>query len=83
MVNFAGSAKNMDALVRSQMHVLVERLLKYEKPIVANEVEGWPSLELLVRSGLLYISAECFAPYSEMIQPVSPKSIKKVDEFLR
>lgn len=81
--NFAGSAKNMDALVRSQMHVLVERLLKYEKPIVANEVEGWPSLELLVRSGLLYISAECFAPYSEMIQPVSPKSIKKVDEFLR
>ena len=80
---FAGNAKDMDALVRSQLHVMVEKLLKYHKPIIANDIEGWASLELLVRSGLDFISAECFAPYSEMILPVAPKAIKRVAEFKR
>ena len=39
-----GNAKDMDALVRSQLHVMVEKLLKYHKPIIANDIEGWASL---------------------------------------
>ena len=80
--NFAGAARGMDALVRSQLHVMVEKLLHYNKPIIANDIDGWPSVELLVRSGLSYISAECFAPYSEMIQPISSKSSKRIADYL-
>ncbi len=78
---FAGSAAEMDALNRSRLHGLVEKLLKYRKPIIATDIEGWPSIELLVRSGVRYISSESFAPYDPMILPLPPKSVRRINDF--
>ena len=78
---FAGSASDMDALVRSQLHALVEKLLKYQKPIIATDIEGWASIELIVSSGLRYVSSETFAPYDLMMNPPSPKSLKRIKEI--
>ena len=78
---FAGSANEMDTLVRSQLHALVEKLLKYDKPIIATDIEGWASIELLVRSGLNLISAESFAPYDQMILPLPAKSVRRVTDM--
>ena len=78
---FAGSATDMDALVRSQLHALVERLLKYKKPIIATDVEGWASIELIVSSGMRFVSSETFAPYDLMMNPPSPKSLKRIKEI--
>lgn len=78
---FAGSANEMDTLVRSQLHALVEKLLKYDKPIIATDIEGWASIELLVRSGLDLISAESFSPYDQMILPLPAKSVKRINDM--
>ena len=67
--------------VRSRLHSLVEKLLKFNKPIIANDVEDWGSLELIVRSGIRYFSSEVFAKYSEEIKPVSTKSIRRLKDF--
>ncbi len=80
---FAGSASEMDTKIRSQLHALVEKLLKYGKPIIATDIEGWASLELLVRSGLKFISSESFAPFDQMILPIPPKSIKRVKDMIK
>ena len=78
---FAGVRAGIDTKIRAELHALVERLIKYRKPIMASDVDGWNAIELLVRSGLNYISAEVFAPYDAMITPVNPKSIKKLSDL--
>ena len=77
----SGSAAEMDARIRAKLHALVEKLLKYKKPIIANDIQGWGPIEILVRSGLDYISSQDFAPYDAMILPVSPKAIRKVNDM--
>lgn len=79
--SFTGAASNMDASIRSKLHALVEKLLKYDKPIIATDAVDWPSIEILVRSGLNYISSDVFAPYDEIPKPASLKAIKKIQEF--
>ena len=73
----------MDAKIRSQMHSLVEKLLKYKRPIIATDIEGWDSIELLVRSDMRYISSEFFAPFDPMITPPPSKSVKKIRDIKR
>jgi hypothetical protein len=71
----------MDTRIRSELHALVEKLLKYNKPIIASDIDGWNAIELLVRSGLNYISSESFAPYNQMIVPLPPKNVRKVQDM--
>lgn len=78
---FAGSATGLDTRIRSELHALVEKLLKYNKPIIASDIDGWNAIELLVRSGLNYISSEAFAPYTQMIVPLAPKNIRKIQDM--
>lgn len=82
-LRFAGTATGMDAKIRSQMHSLVEKLLKYKRPIIATDIEGWDSIELLVRSDMRYISSEFFAPFDPMITPPPSKSVKKIRDIKR
>ena len=77
----SGSAAEMDARIRAKLHALVEKLLKYKKPIIANDIQGWGPIEILVRSGLEYISSQDFAPYDAMILPIPPKSLRKVGDM--
>ena len=67
--------------LRSHLHTLVEKLLKYNKPIIASDFDGWPAVELMVRSGLEYISSEAFAPYDVMMNPINPKIVKRVKDM--
>ena len=80
---FAGSASEQDARIRSQLHALVEKLLKYQKTIIASDIEGWASIDLIISSGLRFISSESFAPYDVMMTPPSPKSLKRIKEINR
>ena len=81
--SFAGHASEMDGLIRSQLHSMVEKLLKYQKPIIATDIEGWDAIELLIRSGIAYISSESFAPYDTMLLPPPPKSLKRIKDIRR
>lgn len=69
---------NVDTKVRSELHALVEKLLKYQKPIIANSLMSWNAVDLVVASGLLYISSDVFAPYDAMFRPINDKNIERV-----
>ncbi|MDY2913120.1 MAG: hypothetical protein SOV58_00595 [Candidatus Enteromonas sp.] len=78
---FAGSATSMDAKIRSKLHSLVEKLLKYKHPIIASDIEGWDAIEIIVRSKVNFISSDAFAPYDPMLMPPAVKSIRKIKEM--
>lgn len=80
IVDFVSSSEGekLDTEIRSQLHSLVEKLLKYKMPIVASSLKSWSSLELVVGSGIVYISSDVFAPYSEMLLPVNDKNEKRL-----
>ena len=71
----------MDSRLRSQLHALVEKLLRYKRPIVAMGLLNWTALELVVGSGIDYISADCFAPYDQNLLPVNPKNINRIQNL--
>ena len=76
-----GSERNMDATIRSQLHALVERLIKFKKPIIASDLKNWDSIELVVSSGIDYISCNIFAPFSREIVEVNEKHATRVLEM--
>lgn len=78
---FAGTSREMDARIRSQLHSLVEKLLKYHKPIIASDAMGWPAIDLLVKSGLNYVSGDVIAPYDVMMNPIPPHNAKRIKDM--
>ena len=76
-----GSERNMDATIRSQLHALVERLIKFKKPIIASDLKNWDSIELVVSSGIDYISCNIFAPFSREIVKKKKKHATRVLEM--
>ncbi len=81
-VDFSSTGgSHMDTRVRSQLHALVEKLLKFKKPIVASNLPTWTSLELVVGSGIDYISCDCFAGYDINLRPVNPKNIQRIQNL--
>lgn len=67
---------------RLSLRSLIESLLKYKKPIIATGLEGWASVELMIKSGVTLVSSEAISPSSEMILPVDKKKIKKLADLL-
>lgn len=79
-VDFSTSTdkRGMDTQIRSQLHALVERLLKYKKPIVGNYLFNWNAIELVVGSGIQYLSSEAIAPFDQMLKPLGNKVHEKL-----
>ena len=77
------SSMEMDTRVRMQLHALPERLLKYEKPIIAADVENWNAIDIIVHSKLTLFSADVIGKYTEMIEPIGPKTLKKLKDISR
>jgi hypothetical protein len=79
-VDFADSQDEttMDTKIRSELHALVEKLLKYGKPIIASSLMSWNAIELVVRSGISFLSSDAFAPYETMFRPLNDKNVERV-----
>ncbi len=71
-----------DARIRSELHVLVEGLLKYKKPIIATNLTTWNIVEMVVRSDINLISSDMVAPYEKMMKPLPAKSVAKL-QFMK
>jgi len=67
-----------DSRMRLQMRSLVEKLLKYNKPIIASELQNWSSIELVIKSGIRFVSSEIISPNDEMVLPISQKNLNKI-----
>ena len=64
--------------IRLSLYTLIESLLKYNRPIIATDLEGWQAVELIIKSGINYISSDAVAPTNDMLLPVEKKKMEKV-----
>ncbi|MCR4879714.1 MAG: hypothetical protein K5906_02010 [Bacilli bacterium] len=64
--------------IRLSIHTLVEQLLKYKKPIIASDVEGWQTIELVVNSGIQYISSETLSASSPLLLPLDKRKAERL-----
>jgi EAL domain-containing protein (putative c-di-GMP-specific phosphodiesterase class I) len=64
--------------IRLSLYALIESLLKYNRPIIATDLEGWQAVELIFKSGISYISSDVVAPSNDMLLPVDKKKMEKV-----
>lgn len=69
---------NTNSRRRMDMRSLVEKLLKYNKPIIATDLQNWNAIELVIKSGIKYIASETISPSDEMILPISQKNLNKI-----
>ena len=60
---------------------LIEKLLRYQKTIIATDIPSWDIVELILKFGVNYVSSEVIAPMDENILPISKKSITKIKSF--
>lgn len=67
-----------NAMTRLSIHSLVEQLLKYNRPIVATDLEGWQSIELIVKSGISVVSSEAISTSNDMLLPIERKKMDKL-----
>ena len=64
--------------IRLSIHNLIEQLLKYKKPIIATDLDGWQAVELIIKSGINFISSETVAASNDMLLPVEKKKMEKL-----
>lgn len=57
---------------------LIEKLLHYEKPIVALDIQSWDIVELVYRLGVPNICSDAIASPAENILPIQKKIITKL-----
>ena len=64
--------------IRLSIHSLIESLLKYHRPIIATDLEGWQSIELIIKSGVNIVSSETISSSNDMLLPLEKKKVDKL-----
>ena len=64
--------------IRLSIHSLIESLLKYHRPIIATDLEGWQAIELIIKSGVNIVSSETISSSNDMLLPLEKKKIDKL-----
>ena len=64
--------------IRLSIHSLIESLLKYHRPIIATDLEGWQAIELIIKSGVSIVSSETISSSNDMLLPLDKKKIDKL-----
>ena len=64
--------------IRLSTYTLIESLLKYNRPIIATDLESWQAVELIIKSGIKYISSDVITQTNDMLLPLEKKKMEKV-----
>ena len=64
--------------IRLSIHSLIESLLKYQRPIIATDLEGWQAIELIIKSGVNIVSSETISSSNDMLLPLEKKKVDKL-----
>ena len=67
--------------VRVSIHNLIEQLLKYKKPIIVTDLEGWQAIELIIKSGINLISSETILASNDMIIDIDKRKMTKLESI--
>lgn len=57
---------------------LVEKLLRFHRPIIATDIPSWDTVELINKLGINYISSDVISLKSENVLPLSTKTLIKI-----
>ena len=67
-----------DNRIRLSIHTLIEQLLKYNKTIIATDLDGWQAIELIIKSGITIVSSDTISPSNDMLLPLEKKKLEKL-----
>ncbi len=83
IVSFSGAdtGLSIDTRVRSGLHAMAEKLLKYKKPIIASGLENFSAIELVHSDGIDYVSSDALAPYADKFYPLGEKTVEKLKDL--
>ena len=57
---------------------LIEKLLRYHKPIIATNIPSWALVEYVIKLGVEIVSSEAISPSDENVLPLNKKTILKL-----
>lgn len=60
---------------------LIEKLLRYSRPIIAIDIPSWALVEYVIKLGVEVVSSDVIAPADENVLPLNRKSIAKLKEM--
>lgn len=67
-----------DNRLRLTIHGLYERLEVLHRPIIATDMNSWNGVELMIKTGISYVSSDMISPWDEMLLPVDKKKMVKL-----
>lgn len=84
---FVLDIKNIDIRsdTRTRLKVLsnAEKLLKYNRPIIMNNVESWPSIELIIKNGITCLSSETIMQSDVIVKPIPVKIMDRLSNYTK
>lgn len=60
---------------------LVEKLLRYNKPIIAIDIPNWSLVEYVIKLGVDIIGGDPIAPFDENVLPLNTKILQKINNM--
>lgn len=72
------SAKKSQGRQLPSFQALIEKILRYSKPIIAIDIPTWDLVEYVMKLGLELVSSDAIALPDENVLPLSKKSILKI-----
>lgn len=64
------------------IRTIIEKLLKYGKPIVLANVDSWSTIELFIRSGVEYVASSAITPISDKLLEPGTKTKAKIRRMI-
>lgn len=61
-----------------KIHSLLEKFVKFNKPIICLNVNSWSLIEMLIKSGICYFSGDIICPNNTLLLPLDKKVNKKL-----
>lgn len=81
------SSTDVNSRLRAKLHSLVEKLLKYNRPIIATDLPGWPAVGLVAQSLMaselkdVFLSSDVIAPYDQELRPIGDKPLRRLQSY--
>lgn len=66
-----------------RIHSLLEKFVKFDRPIMCVNVHNWTIIELLIRSGITYFSSPNVFQTSTLLSPIDKKVTRKFQNIIK
>ena len=66
-----------------KVHCLLEKFVKFNKPIICVNVYNWAVMELLIKCGITYFSSPNVFSSSTLLSPLDKKTLRKFNSIVK